>query len=279
MAIILENISFAYPSAPDQKILKNISVDLGDGELIGIIGKTGVGKSTLLKICTGFLMPDDGKIYVNEEEIRNSNEWRKHRSKTGLVFQFPEKQLFEETVFNDIAFSLISNNLGKKELKEKVYSAMKLTGLSPEDYAERSPWQLSSGEQRKAAIAGIIAMEPEIIFLDEPTLGIDQIGVRDIENLISRLSSEGITVCIVSHNMDFILRYAERIIVLYKSGIVYDGDKNTLFNNRERLRSFELDVPEILILANELKKQYGLNIDGITDQSDLLKKVILLKNQ
>ncbi|MCP4723522.1 MAG: ATP-binding cassette domain-containing protein [bacterium] len=278
MALKLVNISFAYPSAPEKNILGNIDLNFNNGESVGIIGKTGVGKSTLLKICTGFLFPDNGKIYFNDDEIKTKDDWSKYRKNTGLVFQFPEKQLFEETVFNDIAFGLTARGHKKVDIKEKVYSAMNLVGLPPAEYAERSPWQLCSGEQRKTAISGIVALDPDIVFLDEPTLGIDQIGVRDIENLIGRLKDNGKTVCIVSHNMDFILRFADRIIVLFDSEIGFDGKMEELFGNTELLRSFKLDIPELLIIANELKKQYNMDIEGISDFDSLIKKVELLKN-
>lgn len=270
MQIDLRNIHFAYPVRPDIPVLSGLSCTINQGELIGVIGKTGSGKSTFLQLCTGFLFPNSGEIRIDGTEMTKAKDWSAVRRKLGFVFQFPEKQLFEESVFADVAFGISKYIDEKDEIKRRGHAALEEMGLPPEEFAERSPHHLSSGEQRRAALAGIIVLEPEMLFLDEPTIGLDQKGASEVESIITRFHRNGKTVCVVSHNHDFIVRIAERILVIAGRTIKFDGTKNLLFSNNGLLSSFELEKPEIVALCEAIAEQQKINIQGIYTIGELI---------
>ena len=260
MIIELRSVSFSYRTPQEIPVFSGISCSIGSGEIIGVVGRTGSGKSTFLQLCAGLLEPDTGDVFVNGIPIKKPSDWTQFRKTIGIAFQFPEKQLFEETVFDDIAFGLTQNGFAKEEIAHKVHNAMELVGLHPEQYAARSPYQLSSGEKRRAAIAGILAPEPEIVFLDEPTIGLDYNGIRFIESFISQFHSSRNTVCLASHNFDFLYRTAQRIIVINSGIITADAPKEDLFRNPDMRESLQLEIPAAAAIKRQLKQKYGIEI-------------------
>lgn len=278
MQIDLRDIHFAYPVRPDIPVLSGLSCTINQGELIGVIGKTGSGKSTFLQLCTGFLFPTSGEIHIDGAAITKAKDWNAFRRKLGFVFQFPEKQLFEESVFADVAFGISKYIDEKDEIKKRVYAALEEVGLPPEEFAERSPHHLSSGEQRRAALAGIIVLEPELLFLDEPTIGLDKKGASEVESIITRFHRNGKTVCVVSHNLDFIVRIAERILVIADKTIKFDGVKNLFFSNDGLLQSFGLEKPEIIALCDAISKQQKINIQGVYTIGELIDSLTRTMN-
>ncbi|MFC1553177.1 ATP-binding cassette domain-containing protein [candidate division KSB1 bacterium] len=276
MNLCLENVNFAYPANPEKNILSEINLSIKKGELLGIIGKTGAGKSTLLQLCAGLLYPTEGAVEIDKRKLFGQKDWKNYRKKIGLVFQFPEKQLFEETVFKDVAFGLQRSNGKAENLKELVYQSLEKVGMSPDIYAQRSPHQLSNGEQRKIAIAGIIASDPEILFLDEPTMGLDYRSSSEIEKLVRNLHDRDKTVCVVSHNLDFVARISNRIIVLDRGKIIYDGSSDDLFYNDIKLKELSLGKPEIVSICEEVSKLTDIKIQGVFSINDLIE---LLNNR
>lgn len=270
MNIDLKDICFSYKSNVEIPVFEGLSCSFGGGEIVGIVGKTGSGKSTLIQLCSGFLNPHSGRIHINGSEIVQQKDWNKFRKKIGIVFQFPEKQLFEETVFDDVAFGLKRSNISRFEMKQKVYESLERMGLDGDLYAERSPLQLSSGEKRKVAIAGIMAQDPEILFLDEPTIGLDKKSIDDMETMLSGLYLQGKTICIVSHNMDFLVRIAKRFIIIGDRRIQYDGGSEGLFFDGKGEYDEYVHKPEIISLCDEISKQSGADLSGIFCFEDLI---------
>ena len=270
MQIALKDIHFAYNTDSNEPVLSGLTCTIDQGELIGIIGKTGSGKSTFLQICAGFLTPQSGEIRVNGSPMTRARNWNEFRSKVGLVFQFPEKQLFEESVFADVAFGVARVSKDSEEIKIRVHAALEESGLSPEAFVERSPHHLSSGEQRKVALAGIVAMDPEILFIDEPTLGLDRKGTADVESLILQLVRKGKTVCVVSHNLDFVVRTVDRVIVIADKAIKYDGSKYKLFYDHKLLHSLQLEKPEIVTLCEAVAEQQKCSVPEVYDIKELV---------
>lgn len=262
MAISINNISYIYgEGTPFEKCaLKNVSLKIDDVELVGLIGHTGSGKSTLIQHLNGLLKPTNGEITVNGiSTASKGNLLKELRKEVGLVFQYPEYQLFEETVFLDIAFGPKNLGLGEEEIRTRVYKAAESVGLSF-DILEKSPFNLSGGQKRRVAIAGVLAMQPDILILDEPAAGLDPKGRREILAEIKSLYEErNITVILVSHSMEDIASIAKRIIVMANGEIKMDGAPNEIFSHGELLKSMGLDVPEICSVITELKKQ-GVNI-------------------
>mgnify|MGYP001780408998 FL=1 len=228
MAIVLDNITYTYGvGTPFEKTaLHGVSLTVENGEFLGIIGHTGSGKSTFVQHLNGLLHPTTGTVTVNGVDISASTEEaKKMRHKVGMVFQYPEHQLFEETIAEDIAFGPKNLGLSADEVDERVREAMKFVGLDYDTYAERSPFHLSGGQMRRVAIAGVVAMNPDFLVLDEPSAGLDPFGREEIFEEIIRLHKEkGITVILVSHNMEDISRMASRLVVLDKGRIVLDGE-------------------------------------------------------
>lgn len=259
--------------------IKDISVKIAKGELVGIIGRTGSGKSTLVSHFNGLLKPDDGKVFVDGVDIwRDKETLRNSRFKAGLCFQYPEYQLFEETVYKDISFGPKNMNLSEEEIKDRVLRAAALAGVRSE-YLDKSPFDLSGGEKRRAAIAGVMAMEPETLILDEPTAGLDPEGRRALLLTIKNYRERtGSAVVVVSHSMENIALLADRVVVLNEARAVMDGGVDEVFSRGDELRSMGLDVPEITEIFSRLRKR-GLDVpanvysvdDGVRILSGLMR--------
>ncbi len=255
MKIKVESVNYHYNHKLPQQIqvLNDINLEISSGEFIGIVGATGSGKTTLLQHFTGLLKPTSGKIFVDDRDIWEKgyplNELRK---KIGLVFQFPESQLFEETVFSDVAFGPTALRLSEDDINERVLQALTLVGMNAEKIRDRSPHQLSDGEMRRVALAGVLAMAPEMLILDEPTAGLDPFGVKLISQILRRLYAEGTTLVLISHNMDLIFELTERIIILDEGSIVFDDDKKNIFTHKLQLEKTKLAMPRIIRLSHYL---------------------------
>ena len=239
--------------------LKNVNIEISQGEYVGIIGHTGSGKSTFVQHLNGLLQPTRGKVLLDGVDI-NSSKILRHdtRFKVGLVFQYPEYQLFEETVFKDISFGPRNMKLSKPEVEERVREAAAFVGV-PESLFDKSPLEISGGQKRRVAIAGVIAMRPDILVLDEPTAGLDPEGCESIlKNISDYRRATGATVILVSHSMEDIARIADRLIVFDNGQIVMDGSPEKVFSQADMLRSIGLDVPIVTDIAARLRE---LNVD------------------
>lgn len=254
MSILVENLSYIYmKGTPFEKTaLKNISFKVEDGEFVGIIGHTGSGKSTLIQHLNGLLKPTSGKIIVNGMDTtgKNLKDLRRH---VGIVSQYPEHQLFEETVYKDIAFGLYKQGITQEETDKRVREAIRMVGLK-EWILSKSPFEISGGQRRRVAIAGILVLKPEILVLDEPTAGLDPKGRDDVFKLIVGLHRElGITIILVSHSMEDIAKLVKRVIVMNKGTIEMDGHVNEVFKYAERLEEIGLSAPQIFYFMRKLK--------------------------
>ncbi len=282
MSIQVEDLTYIYlKGTPFQKIaLENINIKIENGEFIGIIGHTGSGKSTLVQHFNGLLKPTEGKVIVNgiDTAAKNLKELRKQ---VGLVFQYPEHQLFEENVYKDIAFGLKNYNTESDVIDKKVNKAIEIVGLD-KSILNKSPFELSGGQKRRAAIAGVLAMEPEIIILDEPTAGLDPNGRNEVFDFIQRLYRDfGVTVILVSHNMEEVTRLVKRVIVINKGRVEMDGSVKEIFKDTQKLENMNLSAPQITYLMKKLKEELPTldeNIYTIEDaKSELLKQLKSLK--
>lgn len=258
MSIVLDNISYVYGAHTpyEKKALDGVTLEIHEGEFLGIIGHTGSGKSTLVQHLNGLLHPASGKVTVNDVDLADkTEEARNMRHTVGMVFQYPEHQLFEETIAKDIAFGPRNLGLSEEEVDERVREAMKFVGLDYDTYAERSPFHLSGGQMRRVAIAGVVALNPSYLILDEPSAGLDPFGREEIFDEIIRLHKEkGITVALVSHNMEDISRMATRLIVLDGGHVILDDEPLTIFmHHREELQKAGVDVPPVSVLMETLK--------------------------
>ncbi len=255
MSIIVNHVSYSYnPGTPmESKALKDINIVINDGEFLGLIGYTGSGKSTLVQHLNGLIKPTSGEIYYNGKDISDSDfSLKKLRGDVGLVFQYPEHQLFEMTVAKDIAFGPKNMGLSDEEIEQRVQEAMQMVGLS-EELREKSPFELSGGQKRRVAIAGVLAMKPSFLVLDEPTAGLDPKGRDDILGNIKKLQEEtGISVILVSHSMEDVALYAERIIAIDSGKVIYDASPREVFSHAEELRKIGLDVPQMTELGKKL---------------------------
>ncbi len=267
MPIILDKVSHVYgqdTNAPI-KALNNINLVIPDGQFIGIIGHTGSGKSTLVQHLNGLMKATGGNIYFNGEDIDDNDfDKKKLRSKVGLVFQYPEHQLFETDVFTDVCFGPKNLGLSKTEIELRAYEALKLVGLDDE-YFYQSPFDLSGGQKRRVAIAGVLAMKPQVLVLDEPTAGLDPKGRDEILDQISKLKKEtGITVILVSHSMDDVARYVERIIVMNKGCVMYDDEPREVFRHYAELEKIGLAAPQVTYIMKDLQA-HGYDVsDDVT---------------
>lgn len=263
MSIILDHVSHIYEAgtAMEFAALKDINLVIPDGQFIGLIGHTGSGKSTLVQHLNGLLAPTSGNIYYNGADIHDSDFNKKElRSKVGLVFQYPEHQLFEIDVFTDVCFGPKNLGLSKKEAELRAYAALKQVGLEDE-YFYQSPFDLSGGQKRRVAIAGVLAMKPEVLILDEPTAGLDPKGRDEILDQVAKLREEtGITVILVSHSMEDVAKYVDRIIVMNKGQIMYDDEPKVVFGHYKELESVGLAAPSVTYIMQALK-QKGLPVD------------------
>lgn len=265
MSIRLHDVSYTYmPETPfERHALKNINLEIVRGEFVGIIGHTGSGKSTLVQHLNGLLKPTAGHVSVEGTSLHEKGaEAKKARLRVGMVFQYPEHQLFEETVEADIAFGPRNLGLDPEEIERRVKSAMKFAGLDYDAFATRSPFQLSGGQMRRVAIAGVVALEPEYLVLDEPSAGLDPRGRDEIFHEIQELHRRtGTTVILVTHNMEEVARMASRLIVMDHGSVILDGSPVEIFRSgRKELLEAGVDVPNVTNLMMELKAK-GLDVD------------------
>ena len=278
MPIVIEGLSYVYMSGGpyETRALDNVSLTIGDGEFVGLIGHTGSGKSTLVQHLNGLLMPTSGRILVDGLDVADKNTDRRAiRRKVGLVFQYPENQLFEETVAKDIAFGPRNLGLDEAEIDRRVRDAMRRVALDYGELAERSVFELSGGQMRRVAIAGVLAMEPRVLVLDEPCAGLDPRGREEILGLISSLHAEsGATIVMVSHSMDDVASLAERVIVMDHGKVAMDGAPREVFSRGEELRAIGLDVPQAVELAQRLRAR-GLSVPQGTYRIEEIREAIL----
>ena len=261
--IVLENVSFYHgKGTPYQiKALDGVSVSFPEGKITGLIGHTGSGKSTLVQMFNGLLKPDEGRVLIDGKDIwEKPKEIRDIRFRVGLVMQYPEYQLFEETIYKDIAFGPKNMGVSEEEIRDRVIEAADFAGLD-RDLLDKSPFDVSGGQKRRAAIAGIIAMRPQILVLDEPAAGLDPRGRDSIfENIKEYQRKSGSTVVIVSHSMEDMARLCDNLVVMAGARILMFGDRETVFGEAEKLTSVGLDVPQITQLMN-LLYQRGVAVD------------------
>lgn len=268
MAIRLENVSHVYEADTNTpiKALDDINLTIDDDKFIGIIGHTGSGKSTLIQHLNGLMKPTSGKIYYNGDDIwAEGFSMKALRSRVGLVFQYPEYQLFEETVFKDVCFGPKNQDLEQAQIEERAKEALRLVGIN-EKLFDASPFELSGGQKRRVAIAGVLAMNPEILILDEPTAGLDPRGRDEILDSIENLHLQRhITVVLVSHSMEDIARYAERLIVIDAGRIRFDDTPRAIFSHADELEGMGLAAPQITYLMRRLKSDgFDVRQDAIT---------------
>ena len=262
----------------EHKAIDNVELQVMPGEFLGIIGHTGSGKSTLIQHLNGLLRPTDGQILLDGEDIwAKPKEIRKVRFQVGLVFQYPEYQLFEETVYKDIAFGPKNMGLQGEEIDRRVRQAAVFAGLD-EDILERSPFELSGGQKRRVAIAGVIAMEPEVLILDEPTAGLDPRGREAIlAQLRAYHEQKGSTIILVSHSMEEIARNVDRIVVMSHAHKLMDGTPEEVFSHAEELLQVGLDVPQVTKVAMELQKRGLLQESSVYTIEELARRLLTLK--
>lgn len=267
MPIIVDHVSHVYgeDTAMAVKALDDVNLVIPDGQFIGLIGHTGSGKSTLVQHLNGLMKATSGAIYFNGEDIDSEGFDKKMlRSKVGLVFQYPEHQLFETDVFADVCFGPKNLGLTKKEVELRAYEALKLVGLEDE-YFYQSPFDLSGGQKRRVAIAGVLAMKPDVLILDEPTAGLDPKGRDEILDQIAKLKQDtGITVILVSHSMDDVAKYVDRIIVMNKGHVMYDDVPREVFRHYEELETIGLAAPQVTYIMKALRDK-GISVsDDVT---------------
>ncbi|MDE7340911.1 MAG: energy-coupling factor transporter ATPase [Lachnospiraceae bacterium] len=268
MPLILDHVDYVYGGDTELAVhaLKDVNLVIPDGQFIGLIGHTGSGKSTLVQHLNGLIKPTGGSIYFNGEDIHDDDyDKKKLRSKVGLVFQYPEHQLFEIDVFSDVCFGPKNLGLSKKEVELRAYAALKQVGLEDEFFYQ-SPFDLSGGQKRRVAIAGVLAMKPDILILDEPTAGLDPKGRDEILDQIDSLHKEmGITVILVSHSMEDVAKYVERIIVMNKGSVLYDGVPKEVFRHYKELEQVGLAAPQVTYIMQALhEKGFPVNTEATT---------------
>lgn len=259
MSIVIEHLNYVYMQGGpyETKALDDVSLTIHDGEFVGLIGHTGSGKSTLVQHLNGLILPTSGKITVDGMDLADKNtDKRAIRRRVGLVFQYPENQLFEETVAKDIAFGPKNLGLDEAEIDRRVRTAMRRVALDYDKLSQRSVFELSGGQMRRVAIAGVLAMEPQTLVLDEPCAGLDPKGREEILGLISDLHRDsGATIVMVSHSMDDVAALAERVIVMNHGKVAMDGAPREVFSRGEELRAIGLDVPQAVELAQKLREK------------------------
>lgn len=262
MSIRLEHINYIYSqgTAYEKQALKDISLELPQGQFVGVIGHTGSGKSTLIQHLNGLIKATSGALYYEGENIYDSGyDMKKLRSQVGLVFQYPEHQLFEVDVFTDVCFGPKNQGLSQAECEERAKEALELVGF-PKKYYRQSPFELSGGQKRRAAIAGVLAMRPKVLVLDEPTAGLDPKGRDDILDQVAQLHTRtGMTVILVSHSMEDIARYVERIIVMNRGGKMLDGRPKEVFSHYRELEQVGLAAPQVTYIMHDLKEK-GMDV-------------------
>lgn len=275
MAVVVENLSYTYMRGGpfEKRALRNINLGIQNGEFIGIIGHTGSGKSTLVQHFNGLLKPQTGSVIVNGIDVSGKN-LKELRRQVGIVFQYPEHQLFEETVYKDLLFGPVRMGFDKKRADCNIRQAVKTVGLDESIYG-KSPFELSGGQKRRVAIAGILVMEPEILVLDEPAAGLDPVGRDAIYGYIKKLHEKtGITVILVSHNMEDIAKLTGRVVVLNGGEIEMDGSVKEVFSDVKRLERLGLTAPQITYLMKRLKKVVPQIDDNIYTVPDATRELL-----
>lgn len=283
-SIIIKNLSFTYSRKTpyEKKALDNISLTINEGEFVGIIGHTGSGKSTFIQHINGLILPQEGTVKVFDIDLsakKPKPDLRKLRTEVGMVFQYPEYQLFDDTVAKDVGFGPRNMKLSKEEVDQRVKEAIELVGLDYENIKDRSPFDLSGGQKRRVAIAGVIAMRPKVLILDEPTAGLDPQGKEQILSLITHLKAYSTpTVIVISHDVDEITRFADRIIVWDKGQIRFDLPMNELFKNEEELIKIGLEIPKAVKITQSLRER-GIELgDNIITPLDLERAIVKYYN-
>ncbi|MBQ4049607.1 MAG: energy-coupling factor transporter ATPase [Clostridia bacterium] len=279
MPIVLQNLTYIYsPGTPfERKALDDITFTIDDGDFFGIIGHTGSGKSTLISHFNGLTKLMSGKLTVDEFDLSKKYDYKSLRSRVGMVFQYPEYQLFDETVKKDVGFGPRNLGLADDEIEFRVKEAIELVGLNYYEIAERSPFELSGGQMRRVALAGVLAMKPKILVLDEPTAGLDPRGKREILSLIRSIKKECPTIIMISHNMDEIAENCNKIAVLSEGKLKGVFRPDELFRQTELIKSLNMELPTVTYLATQLNAR-GYDIDkGITDVDVLVKEIARIK--
>lgn len=277
MSIILNNVNYTYGAgtAYEMQALKNVSLKIEDGEFIGVIGHTGSGKSTLIQHLNGLMRATSGEIYFNGRDIYEEDfDLKELRTRVGFVFQYPEHQLFETTIFNDVCFGPMNQGFNKNEAGLRAFEALRLAGV-PESLFYQPPFDLSGGQKRRVAIAGVLAMKPEVLILDEPTAGLDPRGRDEILDLIAGMHrAKGMTVILVSHSMEDVAKYVQRIIVMEEGQVFCDGAPREVFGYYKQLEQIGLAAPEVTYLMQDLIRR-GMAVDGNVTTVEEAKQSIL----
>ncbi len=257
--IFLDNVSLTYDTGTifQKTAIRNVSLKIGRGEIVSIVGRIGSGKSTLVQFFNGLIKPDSGTVFVDGEDINaKSTDIKKVRRKVGLVFQYPEEQFFAETVFEEVAFGSRNMGISGEGLKKAVYSALESVGFNPEKISGVSPFELSGGEKRRVAIASILAMDPEVLVLDEPASGLDFVGKKILIDYLKSENEKGRTIVFVTHGMDEALELSDRIIAMKDGEKVFDGKSEDFFTSEEIVKSVGLEVPIVVKVWKKLLKKF-----------------------
>ena len=282
MAIEIKNLNHIYgrDTIFEQYALKNVNLTIEDGEFIGLIGHTGSGKSTLTQHLNGLLKASDGDILYNGESIYRDGYSMKHlRSKVGLVFQYPEHQLFEVDVFSDVCFGPKNLGLPQEEIETRAKEALDMVGLD-ESFYKQSPFELSGGQKRRVAIAGVLAMKPEVLILDEPTAGLDPKGRDDILGLVAKLHKEqNITIILVSHSMEDVAKYVSRLVVMNQGEKMFDGTPKEVFRHYKELEAIGLAAPQITYVVQALREHGIMISEDVTTVEEAKEEILKLWNR
>jgi len=276
MSIVLDHVNYTYSAgtAYEKHALKDINLVIPDGQFIGLIGHTGSGKSTLIQHLNGLIKATGGAIYYDGHDIYDEDFSKKElRTKVGLVFQYPEHQLFETTVVRDVEFGPKNMKLPQLEVQMRTFEAIKMVGISEELY-DASPFELSGGQKRRVAIAGVLAMKPEVLVLDEPTAGLDPMGRDEILDQIAAIQKErGITVILVSHSMEDVAKYVDRLIVMDHGSVQFDGTPKEVFAHYKELETMGLAAPQVTYVMESLKQQ-GANVNDATTVEEARDEIL-----
>ena len=285
MQIVVKDVNYVYSAHTpfERHALKGVNLTINEGDFLGIIGHTGSGKSTFIMHLNGLFKLQSGEIDVFDIKLvpdkKNKSDLRRLRGTVGMVFQYPEYQLFEDTVEKDVAFGPKNMGLDDEEVKKRVKRAIGLVGLDYDDMKDRAPFELSGGQKRRVAIAGIIAMQPKVLILDEPTAGLDPYGKEQILSLITRLKQEcSPTVIVISHDVDEITRFANRIVVFNDGKVMFDLPMNELFRHADELHAVGLEVPKAVRIAQKLRER-GIELGDVVSLNDLLHAIVTAYNK
>lgn len=279
MDILLQDVGYSYAKDTpfEKRALHHVNLHIPSGSYTAIIGHTGSGKSTVLQHLNALLKPTEGTVMIGERKIEagtKAKNLRDIRRQVGIVFQFPEQQLFDETVLKDIMFGPLNYGVPEEEASRRARELVQQLGL-PEDVLEKSPFDLSGGQMRRVAIAGVLAMEPDVLVLDEPTAGLDPRGRREIMDLFHRLHVEkGLTTVLVTHSMEDAARYAERIAIMHGGKCVVTGEPIDIFSNEEQLHDYRLELPRPVRLQRKFEEKMGIKLDDISLTEEALAKNI-----